>query len=218
VQFQALGHRIVWTGRNAAPHPLSLAPLTPVPRMQLLFDFLPVIAFFVAYKLTKDIFVATAVIIVATVLQVAIHWIRKRSVNPMHLVSAGLVLVFGSLTLAIRNPLFIMWKVTVVNWLFAAAFIASQWLFGGRPIIQRLVKVADAQFDLEAAQWRRLNAAWAAFFLLMGAVNLVVFRYFDEETWVNFKLYGLLGLTLAFVVAQGFWIAAKAKQDDRAPH
>jgi intracellular septation protein len=127
--------------------------------MQLFFDFLPVIAFFVAYKLTKDIFVATAVIIVATVLQVAIHWIRKHSVNPMHLVSAGLVLVFGGLTLAIRNPLFIMWKVTVVNWLFSAAFIASHWLFGGRPVIQRLVKVADAQFDLEAAQWRRLNAA-----------------------------------------------------------
>ncbi len=186
--------------------------------MQLLFDFLPVIAFFVAYKLTKDIFVATAVIIVATILQVAIHWIRKRRVNPMHLVSAGLVLVFGGLTLAIRNPLFIMWKVTIVNWLFALAFLASHWLFGGRPMIQRLVSVADTQFDLGPAQWRRLNVAWVSFFLLLGAVNLVVFHYFDEETWVNFKLYGLLGLTLAFIVGQGFWIAARAKQDDTAPH
>jgi intracellular septation protein len=218
VQFQPLGHRILWTGRNTGLHPLSLAPLSPVPRMQLLFDFLPVIAFFTAYKLTKDIFVATTVIIVATVLQVAIHWIRKRRVNPMHLVSAGLVLIFGSLTLAIRNPLFIMWKVTVVNWLFAVAFIASHWLFGGRPMIQRLVNVADTQLDLESSQWRRLNAAWAAFFLLMGAVNLVVFHFFDEETWVDFKLYGLLGLTFAFVVAQGVWIAAKIRQDDTAPH
>jgi intracellular septation protein len=217
VQFQPLSHRLVWTGRNAAPHPLSLAPLTPVPRMQLLFDFLPIIAFFVAYKLTKDIFVATAVIIVATVLQVTIHWVRKRSVNPMHLVSAGFILILGGLTLAMRNPLFIMWKVTVVNWLLAAAFIASHWLFGGRPIVQRLFKVADTQLELEVAQWRRLNAAWAAFFLLLGTANLVVFRFFDEETWVNFKLYGLLGLTLAFFVAQGFWIAAKVRQDDSAP-
>jgi intracellular septation protein len=216
MQLQPLGHRPLWTGRNAGPIPLSLAPFLPGPRMQLLFDFLPVIAFFIAYKLTKDIFVATTVIIVATVLQVAIHWVRKRRVNPMHLVSAGLVLVFGSLTLAIRNPLFIMWKVTVVNWLFALVFIASHWLFGGRPMIQRLVNAADNQLDLEPVLWRRLNIAWAAFFLLLGGVNLVVFHYFTEETWVDFKLYGLLGLTFAFIVAQGIWIASKARTDDAA--
>ncbi len=92
--------------------------------MQLLFDFLPIIAFFVAYKLA-DIYVATMVIIAATVLQVSIHWLRTRRVNPLHLVSAGFVLVFGSLTLLIHSTAFIMWKPTVVNWLFAVAFLTS---------------------------------------------------------------------------------------------
>ncbi len=181
--------------------------------MQLLFDFLPVIAFFIAYQLAHDIFVATAVIIVATVLQVTIHWFRTRRVNPMHLVSAGLVLVFGGLTLAIRNPQFIMWKVTVVNWLFAIAFLASQWRpFGGRPVIERLMTATNAQINLDPALWRRLNLVWVAFFLLTGAINIAVFSIFDEATWVNFKFYGLLGLTFVFVIAQGFWIASRSRR------
>ncbi len=181
--------------------------------MQLLFDFLPVIAFFVAYKLA-DIYVATLVFIVATTLQVSIHWMRTRRFSPMHLVSAALVLVFGGLTLTIRDTAFIMWKPTVVNWLFAAAFLVSPWpLFGGRPLVQRLMSSTDAQLNLTPALWRRLNLMWVAFFLLMGAANLAVFHYFDEATWVNFKLFGMLGLTLVFIVAQGFWIAAQARGD-----
>ena len=187
-------------------------PKITVPGMQLLFDFLPVIAFFVAYQLTHDIFVATTVIIVATVLQVSIHWIRNRRVNPMHVVSAGLVLVFGGLTLAIHNPLFIMWKVTVVNWMFAVAFLASQLqVFGGRPLIQRLMTTVDTQLNLAPVLWRRLNLAWIGFFVVIGAVNLAVFQNFDEATWVNFKFYGVLGLTFVFVIAQGFWIASRAR-------
>jgi intracellular septation protein len=180
--------------------------------MQLLFDFLPVIAFFIAYQLAHDIFIATAVIIIATVLQVSIYWIRNRRVNPMHLASASLVLVFGGLTLAIHNPVFIMWKVTVVNWMFAAAFLASQLqIFGGRPLIQRLMTTVDTQLNLAPTLWRRLNLAWIGFFLVIGAVNLAVFHYFDEATWVNFKFYGMLGLTFVFVIVQGFWIASRTR-------
>jgi intracellular septation protein len=186
-------------------------PSNTVPGMQLLFDFLPVIAFFVAYKLA-DIYVATLVIIVATILQVSIHWLRTRRVNPMHVVSAGLVLVFGSLTLAIHDPVFIMWKPTIVDWLFAAAFLASQWrIFGGRPLVQRLMTSTDAKLSLDPALWRRLNLAWVVFFLLMGAANVVVFQNFSESTWVNFKLFGMLGLTFVFIIAQGFWIASRAR-------
>ena len=184
--------------------------------MQLLFDFLPVIAFFVAYMLTKNIFVATGVIIAATVVQVVVYWFWKRRVNPLHLVSAGLILVLGTLTIALRNPLFIMWKVTVVNWLFAAAFIASQWMFGGRPIIQRLLTSTGSQLELEAAQWRRLNLAWATFFVFLGTVNLIIFQYFEEQTWVYFKMYGVLGLTAVFVLLQGLWIVRQLKHDDAA--
>lgn len=191
-------------------------PLVTVPGMQLLFDFLPVIAFFVAYKLA-DIYIATLAIIVATVFQVSVHWLRTRRVNPMHLVSAGLVLVFGGLTLAIHSAAFIMWKPTVVNWLFASAFLASQWpRFGGRPLVQRLMTSADSRLDLSPALWRRLNLMWVAFFSLMGAANVAVFHYFDEATWVNFKLFGMFGLTLVFIVVQGFWIAAHAREDGMA--
>jgi intracellular septation protein len=183
------------------------------PGMQLLFDFLPIIAFFVAYKLA-DIYVATLVIIIATVLQISIHWVRTRRVNPMHVVSAGLVLVFGGLTLAIRDAAFIMWKPTVVNWLFAVAFLVSQSpMFGGRPLVQRLMTSADAQLSLAPALWRRLNLMWIAFFVLMGAANLAVFHYFDEATWVNFKLFGMLGLTFVFIIAQGFWIASQTREN-----
>lgn len=184
--------------------------------MQLLFDFLPVIAFFVAYKVA-DIFVATITLIVATAIQMTIQWVRKRRLNPMHLVSAGLVLVFGGLTLLIRDTAFIMWKPTVVNWLFAAAFLVSLWRrLGDKPLVQRLMSASDADFKLDRAQWRRLNWMWIAFFVVMGAANVAVFRTFDESTWVNFKLFGMLGLTLVFIVAQGFWIAAQMKDHDTA--
>lgn len=181
--------------------------------MQLLFDFLPVIAFFVAYKLA-DIYVATLVIIVATILQVSIHWIRTRRVNPMHVVSAGLIFAFGGLTLAIRDTAFIMWKPTVVNWLFAGAFFVSQWkMFGGRPLVQRLMTATEARLNLSPALWRRLNLMWIVFFVVMGAVNLAVFHYFDEATWVNFKLFGMFGLTFVFIIAQGFWITTQAHDE-----
>jgi intracellular septation protein len=204
----------------AAAHPGAAsviigAPFSADPRMQLLFDFLPVIAFFVAYKLA-DIYVATTVIIAATVVQVSIHWMRTRRVNPMHLVSAGLVLVFGGLTLLVHNAAFIMWKPTVVNWLFAAAFLVSLWRrVSDRPLIQRLMNAAGGNLVLGPEVWRRLNWMWIGFFLLMGAANVVVFRNFDEETWVNFKLFGMLGLTLAFIVVQGFWLSSQAGGNDK---
>jgi intracellular septation protein len=182
--------------------------------MQLLFDFLPVIAFFVAYKFA-GIFVATGVIIVASALQVATYWLWKRRVNPMHLVSAGLVLVFGGLTLLIRDKSFIMWKPTILNWLFAAAFLGSMWRrISDRPLIQRMLSVAGGDLSLSDRLWRSLNWMWIAFFTLMGALNLFVFRNFDENTWVNFKAWGMLGLTLVFIVLQGFWIASRTQGHD----
>jgi intracellular septation protein len=179
--------------------------------MQLLFDFLPVIAFFAAYKLT-DIYVATGVLIVAVAVHALIQWLRTRTISTMQLVSAGLVLVFGGLTLAIKDAAFIMWKPTIVNWLFGAAFLASQHrLLGGQPIVQRLFTSSDAKLHLEQSEWTRLNMMWVAFFALMGIANLVVFKLYDEDTWVNFKLFGMLGLTFAFILVQGFWISARSR-------
>ena len=175
--------------------------------MQFLFDLFPVIAFFVAYKLW-GIFVATAVLIVGVLAQTAVSWIRHRKVSPMLLTSAVLVLVFGGLTLWVRDPAFIKWKPSIVNWLFAAAFLVSQYL-RGPTIIQRML---GENVTLVPADWRRLNLVWVGFFLVAGALNLYVAYRFDEATWVNFKLFGLMGLTLAFALLQGVWIARKTER------
>ena len=170
--------------------------------MKLLADFFPVILFFVAYQLF-DIYVATQVAIVAAALQVAYHRIRYGRVENTHWLTLGLLVVFGGLTLALRDPTFIKWKPTVVNWLFAAAFLLSQ-LFMRRSLLRRMM---DHAIDLPETAWMRLNTAWVLFFFAMGVLNLYVAYNYSEQTWVNFKLFGFLGLTLAFMLAQGVYLA-----------
>jgi len=172
--------------------------------MQFLFDLFPVIAFFVAYKLA-DIYIATGVLIAAALVQVSIQWVRHRHVSKMLLTSAVLVLIFGGLTLLIHDDQFIKWKPTILNWLFAAAFIASQF-FGDKPLVERML---GSSLTLERSVWNRLNLMWSVFFVVMGAANLYVVRHFDENTWVNFKLFGMVGLTLVFALIQGFWLSSK---------
>lgn len=176
--------------------------------MQLLFDFFPIVAFFVAYKLT-DIYVATGVIIVAVVAQAAIQWIRHRKISPMALISAVLVLIFGGLTLWIRDEMFIKWKVTVVNWLFASGFLISHYI-GHQPVIQRMLA---ANIQLERSQWLKLSWMWIGFFTVLGAINLFITYRFDTDVWAAFKLYGLLGLTLVFALLQGLWLTSKMPAD-----
>lgn len=176
--------------------------------MQLLLDFLPVFAFFVAYLLA-DIYVATAVLIVAVLIQTAISLIRHRKVSPMLLTSAVLVLIFGGLTLIVHDATFIKWKPTLVNLLFAAAFAASQFM-RGPTIVQRMI---GDNLKLAEADWRRLNLMWIGFFLFAGAANLYVAYSFPEATWVKFKVFGLLGLTLIFVLLQGVWLSRRAATD-----
>jgi intracellular septation protein len=173
--------------------------------MQLLFDFFPLIVFFAAY-LVYDLYVATAAIMIAIALQIAYQWLRHRKVNKMLLISGALVLVFGSITLALRNPLFIQWKVTVVNWLFAAAFLGSQ-LFGEKTFTQRMMGHA---IELEPALWRQLNILWVVNFAVIGALNLYVMYNFDEQTWVYFKTWGMIGLSLLMAVGQAIWISSRA--------
>lgn len=170
--------------------------------MKLLFDFFPVVAFFVAYKLF-DIYVATGVAIVATLLQVAVSWYRTRKVATMQLVTLAMIIVFGGLTLFLQDEQFIKWKPTVINWLFGVAFLFSQ-LVGDRTAIERLM---GANLSLPKAVWGRLNLGWVLFFFAMGAANLYVMTYFDRDTWVNFKLFGMLGLTLVFVVCQAVYLS-----------
>ena len=175
--------------------------------MQLLYDLLPVLAFFLTYKIA-GIYTATAVLIVAVLLQVVVSLVRHRKVSPMLLTSAALVLVFGGLTLIVHDSTFIKWKPTVVNWLFASAFAASH-LFRGPTLIQRML---GQSIQLGDADWKRLSAMWIVFFICAGAANLYVAYNYAEQTWVTFKLFGLMGLTVVFILVQGLWLARRVDQ------
>ena len=170
--------------------------------MKLLIDFFPVLLFFLAYKFF-DMYVATAVAIVATAVQIAITWLRTKKIPPMQWVTLGVILVFGGLTLYLRDEQFIKWKPTVINWLFGAVFLGTQ-VVGQRTAIEHML---DASITLPQTIWKRLNLGWAVLFVLIGAANLVVMTYCDSNTWVNFKLFGMLGLTLLFVVLQSLYLS-----------
>ncbi|MCG8435624.1 MAG: septation protein A [Gammaproteobacteria bacterium] len=176
--------------------------------MAFLFDFFPVILFFAAFKL-YDIYVATGVIIVASLAQVSITWLRNKKVQKMHIITAVLVLVFGGVTLLLEDEIYIKWKPTVVNWLFAIAFIISAFI-GEKPIIQRML---GGEIQLPRHVWQWLNWMWVTFFAVLGVINLVVVYNFDTSMWVNFKLFGILGLTLIFVLLQGLYIARYLPQE-----
>ena len=179
--------------------------------MKLLFDFLPIVLFFVAYKLA-DIYVATGVLIVVTSGQVGWSWLRYRRVEKMPLITAGLVLVLGGATLIFHDPIFVKWKPTVVNWLFAVAFVASRFI-GEKTLLERMM---GAQLQLPSTIWVKLTFAWALFFVSMGLLNLYVAFNFDENTWVNFKLFGMLGLTVLFMLAQAAYMSRHLKLGDES--
>ncbi|MEW5756695.1 MAG: septation protein A [Pseudomonadota bacterium] len=178
--------------------------------MKILSDFFPIILFFIAYKF-YGIYTATVVAIVATVVQVAVLWLIHRRVEKMHLISLAIIVVFGGATLLLHDETYIKWKPTVVNWLFAAVFLGSQFI-GGKSIIERMLGHAIA---LPAAVWRNLNLAWVGFFVATGALNLYVAYHFDTDTWVDFKLFGILGLTLVFVIAQGLFLSRYASAQEQ---
>lgn len=178
--------------------------------MKILFDFFPILLFFVAFKL-YDIYVATMVAIAATVLQVGVAWIRTRKVEPMHIITLALIVVFGGATIYFKDELFIKWKPTVVNWLFGIAFLLSQ-VSGGRTFVERMM---GGNIDLPSTIWRRLNVAWASFFITLGFINLFVVYTFDTETWVNFKLFGLLGLTVLFAIGQTIYLSRYVTEADK---
>lgn len=165
--------------------------------------------FFVAYKM-YDIYLATAVLIIACFVQTIAHRLMHGIFEKSHVITLVLVALFGGLTLILQDELFIKWKPTAINWLFAAVLIGSQFI-GGKTVIERMM---GGNLDLPARIWTRLNMAWALFFVLLGALNIYVAFSFDTDTWVNFKLFGLMGLTFAFVVAQSFYLMPYFKQTE----
>ncbi len=172
--------------------------------MKFLFDIFPVVLFYIAYKASGDnFFIATAVMIPASFLQVGLFWHKHRRVETMHVVVLVLVVIFGGLTLILHDAEFLKWKVSIVNWLFGAVFIGSQFV-GEKCLVERML---SSSISVPKPVWLRLNMGWGLFSLALGFLNLYVFKHFDEATWVDFKVYGLIGLTIVFVILQAFYLA-----------
>lgn len=165
--------------------------------MKFLFDFFPIILFFAAYKL-GNIYIATIAAMLASFGLVLWSRLRLGYFEKMPLITLITLLVLGSATLIFRNETFIKWKPTIIYWLLGLGFLISQWI-GNKPAIQR---IAEQGIQLHSNIWLRLNLGWALFFFSMGFLNLYVMLNFDTDTWVNFKLFGSLGLTFLFVLAQ----------------
>ena len=177
--------------------------------MKFLFDLFPVILFFVVFKIL-GIYAATASAIIATLLQIA--WVKYRhgKVDGMLIASGVIIVVFGGATLLLHNELFIKWKPTVLYWLFAIVLFASE-IFWNKNLIRA---VMDKQLALPDPIWRKLNHAWAGFFAVLGLLNLYVAFNFATETWVNFKLFGTMGLMLVFVVLQSLFLGKYMKEPE----
>ncbi|OFZ88333.1 MAG: septation protein A [Betaproteobacteria bacterium RBG_16_64_18] len=178
--------------------------------MKFLFDLLPVILFFVVFKFA-DIYAATGVAIAATFAQIGWLKFRRRKVDTMMWVSLAIIAVFGGATLLLKDETFIKWKPTVLYWMFSGILLGGQLLLG-KNIIRAMM---GKQIELPEAIWRKLNWSWAAFFALMGAANLYVAFNFSTDAWVNFKLFGGMGLMLVFVVLQALFLSRYMQEKEQ---
>ncbi len=177
--------------------------------MKFLVDFLPIIVFFVVYKF-YGIYAATASAIAISFLQVGYTWLRTRKFEKMQVATLLIITVLGGATLLLHNEMFIKWKPTAINWVFALVFLISH--FVGRKNLTQAV--LDKNVKLPQSVWARLNLSWVAFFVIVGAVNIYVVYHYSTNTWVNFKLFGVLGLTVIFVIIQAIYLAKHIDTSD----
>ena len=164
---------------------------------KFLFDLFPVILFFIAFKFF-GIFTATAVAILATLGQIIYSKLRHGKVEKMLLVSGAIIALLGGITLILHDKSYIMWKPTVLYWIMAAVLLVSNLFFKKNYIQQMMGKMIDAP----AAIWTKLNYAWVIFLVSLGFLNLYVAFNFDENTWVNFKLFGVTLIMFLFIIGQ----------------
>jgi intracellular septation protein len=175
--------------------------------LNLFYDFIPVLLFFLAFKF-YGIYVATVVGIVTTALQFMITVLWKKTFDKKQFITLAVFVLFGGMTLYFHNPIFVKWKPSVIFWLFGIVFLASHFI-GKKPIIQRMMEgmLEENNNKLPDNVWRKMNFAWAVFFILLGSVNLFIAYHFSTDTWVNFKLYGILGLLFVFSFLQAIFLS-----------
>lgn len=201
--------------------------------MKLLLDYLPIAIFFIVFKMAPSILdalapylsaehinilremepivLATAVLIPATTLQIVATRIIWGKIEKMHLITLAIVVLLGGLTVIFQDKTFIQWKPSIVNWAFALGFVGYR-LFTGTTLLERMM---GANLELPEAVWSKLSHAWVLFFILSGVLNLFVAYNFSEDFWVNFKLFGLLGLTVIFIIAQGIYLSRYIKEETK---
>jgi len=177
--------------------------------MQPLLELAPLVAFLIAY-FRGGLYVATAVLMAAMALLLAVDLLRGKAIPRMHLLSAVLVFVFGAATLALHNQRFIQWKPTVFFWLASAAFLCSFWI-GRQTLVEKLLGAALGEYraGIEDRLWRRLNGLWVGFYALLGLLNLIVAFNAPERIWVYFKVFGLTAATFVFVAVQLAWLVRR---------
>lgn len=179
---------------------------------KFLFDLLPLILFFAAFRF-YDIYVATAVAIVASVAQFAWLKLTHKVIEATHWINLGVIVVFGGATLFFQNDAFIKWKPTVLYWLFGVILLGARWLTG-RNLMQ---KIMGEKISLPRAVWDKLTYSWATFFIISGVLNLYVAfsGNFTDAEWVNFKVFGLMVLLVIFVIGQSVWLGRHIQEE---PH
>lgn len=176
--------------------------------MSQMFELIPLVGFFIAYKM-YDIYMAVIVLMVLMALGLILHRAQKKTITNMQWVSFLLVLIFGGITLIFRNEIFIKWKPTVLNWGFGLAFLISQFV-GQKTFTERILSAA--KLNAPKHVWNRLNLAWVIFFMISGALNIFVAYTFSTDVWVNFKLFGLFGLTFLFAIGQALYLKNKIQK------
>ncbi len=165
--------------------------------MKQLFEFFPIVLFFIAYKV-YGIYVATEVMIGATTLGVALTWLKYRQVTTMQWITLVLAVVLGGATIYLHDERFLKWKLSIVEWLFGIAFLGSQFI-GKKPFVERMM---SSNLTLPALVWKRLNLMWGSFFISVGFINLYVMQHYNTDDWVTFKTFGVPGLMIVFILVQ----------------
>ena len=184
--------------------------------MKLIFDLFPLLIFFAVFKF-YDIYIATAAAIVATLIQVGVFWFKHRRFETMHLITLAAISVFGGLTIFLQDDAFIKWKPTIVNWIFGGIIFVM--LFTRKTALEH---VMGQQISLPKSVWKGVNLAWALFFIALGLLNLYVAFYYNldadyqtrNDTWVNFKVFGMLALTIVFSIVQMIFISKHIMEDE----
>ncbi len=181
--------------------------------MSLILELFPLVAFLGAFYL-RDLYFATATLMVAMVMMLAGDYLLLRRLPKMHLLSAGLVLAFGTATLVLRDDRFIKWKPTIFLWIVAIAFLVSGFV-GKQPLVQRFLQPAlQSAGAISLQTWQRLNLLWVVFYTLLGGANIYVAYHASQTFWVNFKVIGITAATLVFVLAQALWLGSRVKEPD----